>query len=353
MSKLFARNYNLDVSYSQVKTASIVGATSIDVDSTVGFTVNDFILIGTPGEEGCEITGITAITDSDTLAVTALSYAHLVDEPVYFIPYDQIEFNRRSSSGGSSEVITTKTMTYENNEFTVHDYPNVSTSDYYVYRYRNSYTSNYSEYSDEYQISTPYCSVQDVADYLNQDIRNDTPIKSSQVEKMIDGITKDIDDETHSSWTAQTVTNEYHNGLGNRGSDYFLLLGPIISITTLQTTQSDEDTDSSSVTWDTLTENNDYFLDKETGKIGITNDSYNPINGRNRLKVTYIYGHSSIPRDIKRLTTLMVIRDLAKTGVMRAVIGGHSEFTSSQIQAFDNEIDKILNRNHREIQFIS
>src|SRR3990167_10509721 len=103
MSKLFARNYNLDVSYSQVKTASIVGATSIDVDSTVGFTVNDFILIGTPGEEGCEITGITAITDSDTLAVTALSYAHSVDEPIYFIPYDQIEFNRRSSSGGRSE----------------------------------------------------------------------------------------------------------------------------------------------------------------------------------------------------------------------------------------------------------
>ena len=351
MSLLKAKNYSLIGAYTQIKTAVSAAGTSIDVDSTVGFTANDWIVIGNPGEENCEIKRITAVTDGDTLAVQALAYAHIVDEPIYFIPYDQIEFNRRETTGGDEEVITTKTMNYEE-YYTSHDYPTAATTDFYIYRYKNSYTSNYSTYSDEEVIPTYYCLPKDVADYINEDINSESSqINYDQVEKMIDRITSEIDELTNSSFKSNTETDEYHDGRGLKGDEYFLKNGPVISVTTLSTTQNDEDTDSASVTWDELTEDDDFFIDLNTGKISITDSSYNPIEGRNRMKVTYTYGHSVVPKPIKRLATLMTIRDLAKINAIKSVIKGQSEFNNFSYTALDKEIDSIINDYRRESQY--
>ena len=350
MAILKAKNYSLIGAYTQIKTAVSASATSVDVDSTVGFNANDWVVIGNPGEENCEIKRITAITDGDTLAVQAVNFAHLVYEPIYFIPYDQIEFNKRTTSGGSETVLTTKTMNYEETH-TSYDYPTASTSEYYIYRYKNSYTSNYSSYSDEEVIPTYYCNPNDVADYLNDDINSESSkINYDQVEKMIDRITSEIDNLTNSSFKSNTATNEYHDGKGTRGDEYFLKKGPVISITSLSTTQNDEDTDSASITWDSLTEDDDFFVDYDTGKISITDSSYNP-DGRNRFKVTYTWGRSSVPKTIKRLATLMTIRELGKLNAIKSVIKGQSEFSNFSYKALDDEINSIISDYRRESQY--
>ena len=267
------------------------------------------------------------------------------------IRYDQIELNRRTVSEGDAEVITTKTMNYES-DYTSHDYPNVSTADYYTYRYRNSQTSNFSEYMEEVQVTTPYCNPTDVEDWINENINSeDTEINYDQVEKIIAGISAEIDDETNSSWDTKTITQEYHDGLGLRGDEYFLEFGPILTMTTLQTTQSSEDTNASDVTWDTLTENDDFFMDKETTKISITDSSKNPNDGRNRFRATYNYGHTSIPKDIRRLATLMTIRDMGKANAMKSLIKGHNEFANFAYTALDKEIEMLLNKHRREKQY--
>ena len=350
---LRARNRELVGSQTQIATAPSASAIALVVDSTVGFNANDFIVIGTPGEDTCEIKRITAITNSTTFAVTALAYAHLVDEPVQFTPYDQIEFAERETSGGANNVITTKTMVYEDGAYTTYDYPTASTSNYYVYRYYNSNSGNFSAYSTEYQIPTYYCSVEDIEDLSMLVTENDLDLNYNQVLKMISFVTKEIDEETNTSWTTRTATQEYFDGSGHVGTDYFLEEGPIISMTTLQTTQNDEDVDSASLTWDTLTENDDYFMDKATSRISITAESKNPNRGRNRGRATYTYGHATISNDIRRLATLMVIRDLAKMNAMKSVVKGHSEFNNFSYTAVDKEIAKLIMRNTREKQYNS
>ena len=66
--------------YTEVKTATIsAAATSGDVDSTTGFVARDKVrFIGGTAETEA----VTAVTDSDTLAFTATSYDHAVDEGV-------------------------------------------------------------------------------------------------------------------------------------------------------------------------------------------------------------------------------------------------------------------------------
>ena len=364
MSLLYGRNYELVGAYTKIKTAASAAATSLDVDSTVGFNANDFIVIGTPGEELCEVKRITAITDADTLAVVALTNAHAVDEPVSFIPYDQIEFAERESSGGANNVITTKTMVYEDGDYTSYDYPTATTSDYYVYRYYNSHTGNYSEYSSEYQIPTYYCSVEDVEDYLNMLFGNDTEISYNKVEKTISYVTKEIDERTNTSFKSNTVSTsnyEYIDGVGGKLSidgeedyrtTYQIKHSPVISITSLSVTTDSDTTDSP--TWNSLTENTDYYLDKTTGMFDIVTNSYFPPKGNKRIRIAYTWGRSSVPMDIRRCAVLMVKKDLMLGNASSKVIEGKEGYTSAELTILNMEIDTIINRYRRyDIKIVS
>jgi len=356
MAILKARNYELVGAHTKIKSAVSTGDTSISVDSTAGFNANDWIVIGNPGEENCEIKRIKGITDSTTFSIEAITYSHLADEGIFFVPYDQIEFGRRTTSGGTTTVITTKTMNYED-DYTSHDYPSSSTSDYYVYRYKNSYTSNYSSYQEEVQIVTLYCTVEDVADYLNMEIRNDTEIVYDQVERMIKNVTSQIDMETNSSFKVNTISTsdyEYHDGVGGKISvdgledsrtEYWLRHTPVISITSLDVTTAEDTTDSP--TWNSLTENNDYYLDKDTGRIDIVTSSYFPPKGNKRIRVAYTWGRNSVPNEIRKLAILMVKRDLMLGGAAGTIITKGSAYELTQLSVLNNEIEKIINRYRR------
>src|SRR3990167_1338576 len=349
MAVLSARNFELSGVYTQVATATTAGSNvSATVDSTSNFNANDFVLVGTIGEEGSEIAKITSITSATVMVLDSLGYAHAIDEPIYFLSYDQIEFGRRSSSGGATEVITTKTMDYENEDgYTSYDYPTASTSDYYVYRHKNSYTSNFSEYSPEFQIPTYYCNVEDVADYLGIDIRDDTDVKYIQVEKMIDRATREIDNRTNTSFKSNTIATtayEYSDGLGGKETiegetgyrtAYYFQHRPIISVTELSVTTNSDTTDAADTTWNSLTENTDYYLDKDTGRFDIVTSSYFPPKGNKRIRKAYTWGRSTIPSDIKRIATFIVIRDLMLSSAGKTIIYGREAYSQPDLMALD------------------
>ena len=199
-----------------------------------------------------------------------------------------------------------------------------------------------------------YFTVIDFYDFLGYDTTESDLPKATQVVSIGRSVESEIDNICNRKFDSNTATNEYHDGLGSSGYEYFLDNLPIISITTLSTTQNDEDTDSASVTWDSLTADDDYFLDSNTGKISITDDTYNPIKGRNRLKCTYTYGASTVPQDIKKVAILMTAKTM---GLMsndgRNMIDGRNSGTAAQIANFQNEIDRILKVNRRESQYLT
>ena len=116
--------------------------------------------------------------------------------------------------------------------------------------------------------------------------------------------------------------------------NYFLENIPVISITTLETTQDVEGT--TTPTYDTLTEETHYLKTLKTGRISLVDSSYFPqVNRRNGFRATYTYGYSSIPRDIRRLAILMTCRDLALAEAYSELIN-----SSENIKEKINEANK-------------
>jgi hypothetical protein len=179
------------------------------------------------------------------------------------------------------------------------------------------------------------------------------------------------------------VTNELHDGLGHYNRDYFLQFYPIPSFTI--TTSSGVTTASTSIpvsstngfpssgylaietdkvtytgktstaftgcsigathasgstiypivieisnteqgttpVWQVLTENDQYDIDRETGRITISGDFYQPTTYYansvpakgvpNRFRATYLYGYDTIKNDIKRATLMIAAKDLLHT----------------------------------------
>lgn len=94
----------------EVKTAAIAGATSIDVDSTTGMSASDYICIELDdGTLHC--TTVSSITDSDTVVIASgLASAAAVDNRVYFYttkadrPLRLIQAVRRDSSNNDTPI---------------------------------------------------------------------------------------------------------------------------------------------------------------------------------------------------------------------------------------------------------
>ncbi len=130
------------------------GDTSITVKDYEGLSNNDFIILGSIGNETTEIVRINAAVSSTTLTITATKYAHNIDDLVSYTPYDQIEFYSASTLTG------TKTTQGAKKDLEVDDFVNevnlasVTTStDYLFSRFYNSNSASFSAYSPGFQVS--------------------------------------------------------------------------------------------------------------------------------------------------------------------------------------------------------
>jgi hypothetical protein len=113
---------------------------------------DDWIILGEIGSKNAEILQINgSVSDGTILTIDnagsgGARYDHSVDEPVYRIDYNQIEFSRANTPTGSKTVLATVEI-QPDDEYTRYE-DTANGSGYGFVRFKNSATSSYSSYSD-------------------------------------------------------------------------------------------------------------------------------------------------------------------------------------------------------------
>jgi len=180
-----------------------------------------------------------------------------------------------------------------------------------------------------------------------------------------------IDDETHHSWKATTVTDEHYDFeiaeesksffRPRRGSNadekiVFLKHRQIRTLTTGSGDKLEVWDGSQWVDWiatgSAYTEgrDEDFWLDYDQGILYFAN-SY-PSRKKNAVRMTYRYGASSVPGDITRLATTMVASQILQTDTSDLyVAGSETQKKEEVLKRWDDQIKRILN-NRAEVRLL-
>ena len=241
------------------------------------------------------------------------------------------------------------------------------TNNYYRIRFYNSDTGSHSSYSSAMlvvEVTTYYCQADDVARILQVDEfggEGATAPSLDDIEEMILEVQDWIDGKTHNSWRSKSVSNEIHdiNQLSyERGVGWPIYL-KYRNIKTLSSSDGDkiEIWDGESwVDWIASSDysegrDEDYWVDQKTGILYIVNMVYSFL--RKGIRLTYRYGNSTVPKDIRRATALKVAIDVLRSNDRTIVVPDGSTLAvsyGSRIRGWKEEIDEILS-NHAEVQF--
>jgi len=172
-------------------------------------------------------------------------------------------------------------------------------------------------------------------------------IKSIDIVRVGTMMENQIDEELNSKFDSNSGNyysqTEYLDT--NEKSDvYFLNKTPVISITSLQTTQSSENSapDISTGSWNTLTNGTNFKVDLDTGRVFVITEQYKPITRRNGLYVSYKYGRTSVPSEITRLTLLMTMEHFAMGNIMKNLaMGRKTNISGNDLDLINKEIQRI------------
>jgi len=176
---------------------------------------------------------------------------------------------------------------------------------YEVYQTDTSYYIRLPAYS------TTYCTPEEVAEFMfgsSFTFANSTRLTDSTVANFINYNEGLIDGYTGLSWLVNTVTDEYYDADVDK-LDYDGWLTIFVDNTPLQTADATWEINNWNSTTETYT---DFIADKTEGRDGDYYFDYdrNIINikplyyGENVFKLTYKYGESTVPEDIKLLCIL-------------------------------------------------
>lgn len=182
---------------------------------------------------------------------------------------------------------------------------------------------------------TTYCTIQDVLDELGDKTTDD--ISYNRVRKIILRSEAEIEDRTETKFKSVTLTEEEYDInqytsykspdqlesyntpmlVGSRNdymNTYFndrILLNktPILAITTLQKNDAGK---SATDDWTTLTQQTgsggDFIVETDTGIVTFVNNI--PTKGMRKVRVTYNYGYSTVPKVVEKLCILLSVRDV-------------------------------------------
>ena len=172
-----------------------------------------------------------------------------------------------------------------------------------------------------------------------------------QVEQEIDSMTNTKFDNNDGSFYSSSAVEggespEYHDVRYAAQALWFTKFIPISSVTTFQKNNNGE---GSTPDWETLTEaNNEITIDKSTGRIKIINSGELPEVGARHVRITYLFGRSTPPQDIKELAIMMTGRRMVQAAFIKSRILKLDDTTTGDISEFTNFKNKIVKkyRNH-------
>lgn len=201
---------------------------------------------------------------------------------------------------------------------------------------------------------TDYTTVAEVSNELNGfTIDGSSTPSSITVENWIEEAQDFINEKTGKKWDSNTITEEYHD---YDGSGYVQTYhSPVITITSLSYekngfSQTSED-------WTELdegrTSDKNFIVYKDEGEIQFHNTTLK--TGYKNIKISYTYGHSSVPLRITRLATLMTARRVisavqaksattegGSVSVGTISVSDPSTFGSNKLKEMQEEINRIF-----------
>ena len=106
--------------------------------------------------------------------------------------------------------------------------------------------------------------------------------------------------------------------------------------------------------WSTLDYRDDFDVDSNTGAIqllhinanerdDLSQDVFPVFKVFNRVRITYKYGATSVPKDIQKAIILTVARDLIDSALTKSIPEGIDGFAPEAIDKIDAQIKKLLN----------
>jgi len=245
---------------------------------------------------------------------------------------------------------------------------NGSSTTWYKVAYYNSDTEVLGSLSSAKRgVSADYTTPQKIKNYLQitNDFSDSTRPSLGTVFDYIKWAQDDIDFSTQHSWRDTQVENEYHtlpqrNNMNFYGSyrDIPIKLAHR-NIKAIDTDKGDKIEIYNGSEWEdyvtakTEGRTSDYWIDYTNGFLYIRL-FFSPMRKEN-IRITYRYGVDTVPRDIEKLATLMVVRDIL-INEDRSVLLPSGESQNLSYEQKLNRIDKEINRitnNHREITFIT
>lgn len=194
--------------------------------------------------------------------------------------------------------------------------------------------------------------------YFNKDTTPDI----QSLYRMINDAEDEVDARTHDSWRSKTVTEEYHDRPYER-ADWWV--GTAISLYNRGVTQFVSGTDKIEVydggnVWTdwvasrTEGRNKDWWADYTNGKIYLKGWWF--LHSKSAVRVTYRYGQTAVPNDIRKLTAKIVTKELLMTdqhtGNVKTQEGSPSSMNiSGRINQLERDIQTIISRHRRMIIF--
>lgn len=133
-------------------TAEVAAAATLSlVENNNDFASGDIVLYGYYGQERTERIVLTGKTgNSQVDHTTGPVFSHPARTPLLQMIYDQAEISRADSQGGSYSVVTTIDLNFDE-ENTLYNDANGTSSSWYKIRYKNSQSGVFSSFSDEIQ----------------------------------------------------------------------------------------------------------------------------------------------------------------------------------------------------------
>jgi len=161
--KCFNRALIDDRERTYLTSAGTAGDTSLTVSSTDlapdaassnTWADNDYMIVGEIGTENAEVMQMNAaVTSATSLTIDregqagGLRHNHSIDEPVYRIDFNRVEFSRATTDDTGSVSVLTTIPLQADDEFTRHD-DTTNTTGFGFARFNNQTTAAFSSYSD-------------------------------------------------------------------------------------------------------------------------------------------------------------------------------------------------------------
>ena len=174
--------------------SATAAATTLTVQNIEGFSVGQYVVVGTLGSEQTEIIRIHATTSPSGSTITLASgllFNHAINTPVTYIAFNQVALYSATSQTGSYTIVGSAVALQSDREFTEISHSVGTTSTWYKTRYYNSSTTTWSSYSGTIQGSgytqKSLKKILEKANALTDDKDNDTFTETEKVDIVNDG----------------------------------------------------------------------------------------------------------------------------------------------------------------------